>query len=151
MSDADRAAKLAATLDFERDAYTRIRALSAEQLEAARAGDTERLERLLAEKGALVEKLEANADAEARAGWNELRDALPAETRAQLEQRIEEVASLLAAIVKLEDEARDELVNRRGAAIEGLERLATARRVNRAYGDAGSPPPPGAQMTDQRG
>ena len=99
----------------------------------------------------LWEALAANADAEARAGWSELRDALPAGTRAQIERRIEEVASLLAAIVKLEDEARDELVNRRGAALEGLERLATARRVNRAYGETGSPPPPGAQMTDQRG
>lgn len=152
----DLAEQLRAALELDRRAYARLLDLSREQLEAARAGRTERVVELVAEKQKLVDGLEAGAPpggaaAEARARWREERDALPPETRAGLEAKIGEVAALLAEILRLEDEARAALSRKRGAALEAMERLATARRMNRAYGKGASGGPPAARMTDQKG
>ncbi|MEX0885455.1 MAG: hypothetical protein WD009_03355 [Phycisphaeraceae bacterium] len=135
----------------QRDLYRQLQSLGGRQAELIEQGHTEQLLEVLAQRQRYVQRLAAvNAElAVDRERWPELATTLPADERQRINNLLEEVEALLAAIIAQDDRDRAQLALARDEVAGQMRQAAHAGRAVSAYSQAtGSV---AARFTDGKG
>lgn len=136
----DWAVGLVELLVQQRSVYQELDALSGEQGRLVDAGDAEPLLNLLGQRQALIDQLtQLNARVEPyRQNWPALWAQLDASTQSHIQRLIDEVQSLLDAIVQRDERDRAALSAQRDRVAGETQQLRRGAVVHRAYGAAPS-------------
>jgi hypothetical protein len=104
--------------------------------------DMDALLALIERKRILMEEVEAleKEIAPIKARWTQLRSQLEPETVRPIEEAIGKTREILESIVRLEDEGRALMVQRRDMTAQELKEQMTKRRARGAYGSPGTGP-----------
>jgi flagellar biosynthesis/type III secretory pathway chaperone len=104
--------------------------------------DMDALLALIERKRVLMEEVEAleKEISPIKARWQSLRSQLDLERVRSIEEAIGKTREILESIVRLEDEGRALMVQRRDMTAQELKELMTKRRARGAYGNPGSGP-----------
>lgn len=130
------ASRLHALLTRELEAYGEVLDLCRRQQALIEAKDANGLMTLLAEKQRRIEAITA-LEAEAkplRETWDREHDGWPAAVREPVEACVARLRETLAAIVALEDEAKQEVETGQGAASDKLKQIQKGKLMHKAYG-----------------
>lgn len=152
MSDANTARDaMRAHLERQAEHYRKVLDLSRRQVAAVREGDTDALMTILSEKQTLMKAIEAEAAAGAPAleAWDAAKGNLAAEERQPVETVHQEIKTILAEVLQMEEEGRAALGNRSDAQGQQLRNMQRGKQMLRAYGTA-PPVDRGGRFTDNR-
>ena len=123
--------------------YRELAALAQEQKKVLGGTDVDALMGMVERKRAIMGDIEAleKALAPTKGRWSELRASLDEPVIREVEAAVEETKTLLQALVRLEDEAREVLERQRAATANQLKELMTKKRARGAYGGPGGTGP----------
>lgn len=149
---ADEVNQLIERLTRQRDLYQQLKALSDQQGQLIADGQAEPLLAVLSQRQTLVDELtRLNAEvAPLRQRWTELARHIREDQRPRVNALLEEVETLLAAIIEQDDAHRQQLQGAKQRIAEQLERTNTAGRAMHAYRPAAAAGAP-ARFTDRSG
>jgi uncharacterized protein YukE len=142
-------ATLLELLQQQRDLYHELYQLSEQQSRLIEAGQTEELLALLSKRQELVERLaELNSRLSPyRDHWRSLAEQLPPDEQQRLRRLLDEVQSLLQAIIEQDDSDREHLQSARREVSNELQQTTKAGSAVQAYRGASA----AARFTDSQG
>jgi fructose-1-phosphate kinase PfkB-like protein len=149
--DAESVARdMEAYLGSQADRYRRVLALCTKQNKCIADADTDGLMEILSAKQALIAKEQkAGKEAEALlASWESCRDSLPAERRAAVEARHEEVKQVLAQVISEEEKGQETISRKTSDQSRNIANLQKGKQMLKAYG--ARPGSQGGRFTDKK-
>lgn len=144
--------RLIERLTQQRDLYHQLKVLSDQQGQCIADGEGEQLLAVLSQRQGLVDQIaQLNEQlAPFKQHWPELSEQLDASQREQVNSLLEEVESLLEAIIHQDDRHRQQLQTAKQQIGRQIEQTHTAGRALNAYKPAGPAAGP-ARFTDRKG
>lgn len=138
-------------LDQQRQVYAKLDALSAEQGDLVAAGDAEPLLNILGQRQSLVDQLtQLNSRIEPyKQNWPALWAQLDAATQSKIQGLIDQVQSMLDAIVERDERDRNALSKQRDDVADQIHGANRGTAVHKAYGTAAQTVAP--RFTDHAG
>lgn len=145
------AAALVDALEQQRDLYRQLKDLSGRQATLIDTGQTEQLLEVLTQRQGLVERLGQLQDqaAQLRQDWPRLSQTLAQEQRDRVNRLVDEVESLLSAIIDQDEHDRQRLQRAKQRITSELGHVAQTGQAVRAYRAAPGQATP--RFTDHRG
>lgn len=142
--------RLARILDEQRELYSALAALAADQTRLIETDDTDSLLELLGRRQTLIEHIARTNQEMApfTQGWDRLAPTLPEKHRSSLRARFDEVARLVERISEQDDADRRRLEVRRARIGQEIEGVSRGRGALAAYT---RPAEPGPAFQDSRG
>ena len=150
--DAD-AAELADRLAQQRDLYQQLKALSDQQGQLIAAGQAEPLLAVLSQRQSIIEQISQLNEqlVPLRQRWPEKAVHLDEAQRQRINTLLEEVEAMLEAIIRQDDQHRQQLYAAKEQITQKLEHASVAGRAMNAYQPAATATAAPARFTDRRG
>ncbi len=147
-----RAEKLLGIMQSQLELYAEVEQISTRQGRVIHSDDTDALMALLAEKQKLIADIDALSQQASPllAVWENDRNEVAAATRVVIERAVDDLRSILARIVALEDEGQGRLGHARETAGKKIAHMQHGKALHKAYG-SGTSIPQQARFKDRNG